>query len=70
MEKILFIVRGVPGSGKSTFALQGVYKNAIDGTPTGFFSLEMSGGQLVDKLISRHTQIDSDRIWRMFLKIL
>jgi replicative DNA helicase len=59
----LLIVAGRPGMGKTGFALS-VAKNAaqIHKKHVAIFSLEMSNEQLVQRLISQETGIDSQRL--------
>lgn len=48
----LMVIAGRPGMGKSAFAMQLAEKMASEQKPALFFSLEMSAGQLVDRLLS------------------
>ena len=59
----LIIIAGRPGSGKTGFMLS-VAKNAaqIHKKNVAVFSLEMSNEQLVQRLISQETSIDSSRL--------
>ncbi len=59
----LLIIAGRPGMGKSGFLL-GVAKNAAQKHKkhVAYFSLEMSNEQLVQRLISQETGIDSQRL--------
>ena len=59
----LLIIAGRPGQGKSGFLLS-VAKNAalLHKKHVAIFSLEMSNGQLAERLISQETGIDSQRI--------
>lgn len=59
----LLIVAGRPGMGKTGFALS-IAKNAaqIHKKHVAIFSLEMSNEQLVQRLISQETAIDSQRL--------
>jgi len=59
----LLIIAGRPGSGKTGFALSAA-KNAaqIHKKHVAIFSLEMSNEQLVQRLISQETGIDSQRL--------
>ena len=60
----LIIVAARPGAGKSSFAIS-MAKNIIDfDIPVGVFSLEMSALQLVQRLISSCSDIDSNRFKR------
>lgn len=59
----LIILAARPSMGKTSLALDFARKSAIHhGTKVGFFSLEMSKEQLVDRMISSESQIDSWRI--------
>jgi replicative DNA helicase len=59
----LLIIAGRPGQGKTAFALT-VAKNAAQlyGKKVAIFSLEMSSEQLVQRLISQETGIESQRL--------
>jgi replicative DNA helicase len=48
----LMVIAGRPGMGKSAFAMQLAATMANDAKPALFFSLEMSAGQLVDRIMS------------------
>lgn len=62
MDGDYILVGGRPGSGKTTFALN-LLKNIMDqGHNVGFISLEMTGEQIVLKLIHRGTGIPYKRI--------
>jgi len=59
----LVIVAARPAMGKTSFTLALARNAAIDGnTPVAIFSLEMSSGQLVQRLVSMETEIKSDNI--------
>jgi replicative DNA helicase len=58
----LIIVAGRPAMGKSSLALNFGYKIAKKGLPVAVFSLEMSRGQLVQRLLSSESKIESTRI--------
>jgi replicative DNA helicase len=58
----LIIVAGRPAMGKSSLALNFGYKIAKKGLPVAVFSLEMSKGQLVQRLLSSESKIESTRI--------
>ncbi len=59
----LVVIAGRPGSGKSVLGLQLAAYAAIDlGKPVLFVSLEMSGNELTERLLSARAEIDSDRI--------
>lgn len=48
----LMVIAGRPGMGKSAFAVQLAETMATDANPSLVFSLEMSAGQLVDRVLS------------------
>lgn len=58
----LTIIGARPGVGKSTFAIQIAEKIAKNGIRVGYVSLEMSKTQIIQKLLSRITRIDSKKI--------
>jgi len=58
----LIILAARPSVGKSAFALDIARNIAKAGTPVGFFSLEMSAQQLVDRMIASEAHIDS---WKL-----
>ena len=58
----LTIIGARPGVGKTTFALQIADKIARRGVKVGFISLEMSDIQIIQKLISRTANVDSNKI--------
>jgi replicative DNA helicase len=58
----LVILAARPSVGKSTLALDFARSAALAGVPTGIFSLEMSKGQMVDRLLAAHAHID---LWRL-----
>lgn len=59
----LLILAARPGVGKTTFALNIALHAALkEGTTVGFFSLEMSKEELVDRLLVGHADIDA---WRL-----
>jgi replicative DNA helicase len=58
----LIIVAGRPAMGKSSLALNFGYNIAKKGLPVAVFSLEMSKGQLVQRLLSSEAKIESNRI--------
>lgn len=59
----LIVIAGRPGMGKTAFALT-LCRNAavLFNKPVAFFSLEMSSIQLVTRLISSETSIQSDKL--------
>lgn len=59
----LVIIAGRPAMGKTAFALSMAVKMAIEhNVPTAFFSLEMSGEQLSDRLISNVCEIEGSKV--------
>ena len=59
----LTIIAGRPAMGKTAFALSMAVKIAIEQkVPTAFFSLEMSGEQLSDRILSNVCEIDLKKI--------
>lgn len=59
----LIIVAARPAMGKTAFVLSMAKKMAIDNSiPVGFFSLEMSNLQLVNRLISNVCELDNSKI--------
>lgn len=59
----LIILAARPGVGKTSFALNMALHAAIkEKTPVGFFSLEMSKEELVDRLLVGHADIDA---WKL-----
>lgn len=61
-EEELTIIGARPGVGKTTLALQIALKIAEKGLPVGIISLEMSYTQIIQKILSKKTNIDSDKI--------
>ena len=61
-EEELTIIGARPGVGKTTFALQIAQHIAEKGTAVGIVSLEMSETQIVQKLISKVSNIDSNKL--------
>ncbi len=60
----LIILAARPSMGKSALALNLCEHIATRGEPVGFFSLEMSSGQLVQRLLASRSGIDGDRMRR------
>lgn len=59
----LIIIAARPAMGKTAFILSMAKNMAIDfGKPVAFFSLEMSGEQLIKRLISSETGISSEKL--------
>ena len=69
-EEELTIIGARPGVGKTTFALQIAHKIAKKGTPVAIISLEMSETQIVQKLISKVSNVDSNKLRTGNLDIL
>ncbi len=61
-EEELTIVGARPGVGKTTFALQVAHKIASKKTSVAIISLEMSETQIVQKLISKVSNVDSYKL--------
>ncbi len=64
LQKSEFIIVGArPSFGKTSFVLDIARHVAVDeGKPVGFFSLEMSREQVVDRLIAAEAQVD---LWKL-----
>lgn len=60
----LIILAARPGVGKTAFALNLARNAAKAGTPVAFFSLEMSAGQLINRLMSSESEIALEKIQR------
>ena len=60
----LIIIAARPGMGKTAFALKSAWEAAKNNIPVGFFSLEMSAGELVKRLWSIDCRIDNDKFNR------
>ncbi len=59
----LIIIAARPGMGKTAFALSMARNIAIDyNKPVGFFSLEMSSEQLVNRLIASEAQLGANKL--------
>ncbi len=58
----LIILAARPSVGKTSLALDFARYAALSGIPVGFFSLEMSKDQLVDRLLAAHAHVD---LWRL-----
>ncbi|MCX6716763.1 MAG: replicative DNA helicase [Candidatus Taylorbacteria bacterium] len=59
----LIILAARPSMGKTSLALDFIRKAAINHkVPVGFFSLEMSAQQLVDRMLSAESQVDAWKI--------
>lgn len=58
----LVILAARPSVGKTTLALDMARNAALSGTPVGIFSLEMSAGQLTQRMLSAHSKVDA---WKL-----
>jgi len=58
----LIILAARPSMGKTSLALDIARKSALQGIPICIFSLEMSAQQLVDRMLSAESQVDSWKI--------
>jgi replicative DNA helicase len=58
----LCIVGALPGRGKTAFATQMALANAKGGTPTVFFSLEMSRDELSDRFLASESRLTASHI--------
>jgi replicative DNA helicase len=59
----LIIIAGRPSMGKTAFALNLARNASVDhDIPVGFFSLEMSNQQLVQRLLCSEAEVDSQRL--------
>lgn len=58
----LVILAARPSVGKTSLALDFARFAALKGTPVGFFSLEMSKEQIVDRLLASQARVD---LWRL-----
>ncbi len=58
----LVILAARPGVGKTSFVLTMAFNAAAKGKRIGIFSLEMSGEQLVQRLLAMDTGVDSQRL--------
>lgn len=61
------ILAGRPSSGKTALALSLAQNIILAGGRCGFFSLEMSGASLADRMLSSMAQVDSHRLRSRFL---
>ena len=57
----LIIIAGRPSMGKTALATNIAFNVAKSGVPVGFFSLEMSGTQLGQRIVARETGVPTDR---------
>jgi replicative DNA helicase len=58
----LWIIGGRPGSGKTSWLVSTMKHLALSGVPVGVISLEMSGEQLTQRLISNHSEVDATKL--------
>lgn len=58
----LISVAGIPGVGKTAFAINLAYLFATADVPTLFFELEMRPQRMIPRLIALHTGIDSNQV--------
>jgi replicative DNA helicase len=63
----MIVIAGRPAMGKTTFVLDDVFYAAKKGHSVGFFSLEMSAGQLHTKMVSNETEIPGNAFRDMSL---
>ena len=67
-EADLIIIAGRPSMGKTTLALNIAHQIAVEEKkPVAFFSLEMSGEQLAQRLLCAYAEIDAQKLRRGFL---
>jgi replicative DNA helicase len=58
----VIVIAGRPAMGKTSIALQIALHFAETGTPTGVFSMEMSEGQLVDRVVATLGRVSMDSV--------
>lgn len=59
----VYVFAARPSVGKTAFALNIVHHLAVDGnTPIGFFSLEMENDELLRRIVSIHTKINTYKV--------
>lgn len=58
----LYIFAGRPGMGKTAFLLSMIRRMAQNGTPCGFFSLEMSSLQISQRLVSQQSRVELKQV--------
>jgi len=64
----LIIVAGRPSMGKSAFAICiAEHAGVVEKIPVGFFSLEMSKEQLVQRILCSHARVDAHKVRSGFL---
>ncbi len=63
----MIIIAARPSMGKTALALNIAEQMALAGYPTGFFSLEMSKEQLVQRILSSRSRVDSKKLRRGML---
>ena len=64
----LIILAARPSSGKTTLGLNIACHAALNGTPTGVFSLEMSKEQLAQRILCSEAHVDAQRLRTGFLQ--
>jgi replicative DNA helicase len=62
-KTLLYVVAGRPSMGKTVIGMQVAIHNALAGVPVAVFSLEMSGGELAERMLGTHSSINLQR-WR------
>lgn len=63
----LWIIGALPGRGKTAFGMQIASANSSTGSPTMFFSLEMSRDQLGDRILCAESHVPSFKIRKRWL---
>ncbi len=64
----LIVIAGRPSMGKSALAISiAEYAGVIEKIPVGFFSLEMSKEQLVQRMLCSHARVDTHKVRSGFL---
>ncbi|MDP2939612.1 MAG: replicative DNA helicase [Candidatus Omnitrophota bacterium] len=64
----LIVIAGRPSMGKSALAISiAEYAGVVEKIPVGFFSLEMSKEQLVQRLLCSHARVDTHKVRSGFL---
>jgi replicative DNA helicase len=64
----LIILAARPGMGKTSWAMNIAVSNAMKGIPTAVFSMEMSAGQLIKRIISGKIHVSYEEISKGHLK--
>lgn len=60
---LLYVIAGRPSMGKTVLGVQIATHNALSGVPVALYSLEMSGGELAERMIGTQSSINLQR-WR------